>query len=124
MHDDELFPLNAVPSQVGRAIVREFEGRCPSIREVERISDRQWLAVPGIGPTVLECIRQVTEGQLRRTDRPSSSGLTDAELLERLRSIQAELGSISQLLRRRADTNAIRPVRPSAVAERSGDFAA
>ncbi|KLK90141.1 hypothetical protein AA309_27385 [Microvirga vignae] len=105
MDDNELFPLEAVPQRVGRAILRQFEGRCPNIREVEHISDEQWLAAPGVGPTVLEFIRHVTKGQQQRTDTPSSVGMTDAELLERLEFIQDELRSICRLLK-------AKPVRP------------
>lgn len=39
MRLDEPFPLQAVPSRVRHAILQEFKGCCPSIREVAEIPD-------------------------------------------------------------------------------------
>ena len=50
---EEPFPLNAVPPRVRKTILNEFNGRCPSMREVAEIPDSHWLATPNIGPTVL-----------------------------------------------------------------------
>lgn len=101
MHGDELFPIKAVPSRVRMAILREFQGRHPSIQEVKRISDRQWLATPGVGPAVLELIRRVTESQHWGADTPAPSEIKYDELLERLEFVQDELRSISRLLKAR-----------------------
>jgi hypothetical protein len=54
MHLDEPFPLEAIPSRVQHPLLREFKGRCPSLREVDQIPDKHWLATPGIGPAFLE----------------------------------------------------------------------
>ncbi|WP_210252240.1 hypothetical protein, partial [Microvirga tunisiensis] len=39
---EEPFPLDAVPSRVRAAILNAFKGRCPSVREMAEISDRDW----------------------------------------------------------------------------------
>ena len=111
MHGNKLFPLDAVPSRVSNAILQEFEGRCPSIREVEEIRDKRWLATPGVGPTALQFIRQVTERQERQTEPPSSSEMADAELLDRLEFIKDELRAIRGLLKAELTRNSPRPVR-------------
>jgi hypothetical protein len=98
MSGDEPFPLEAVPSRVRSAILREFKGRWPSVREVDRVSDKEWLAAPGVGPSALVSIRSVTAHR-QAVARPSS-GMTDAELLERLEFIQRELRSIRMMLKK------------------------
>ncbi len=98
MHEHELFPLDAVPSWVKLAILREFKGRTPAIREVARICDRSWLAVPRIGRTALACIRQATGNQHPLSvDRPAGS-ISDAELLTRLERLQEEFQDLNQVL--------------------------
>jgi hypothetical protein len=98
MHENGLFPLDAVPSRVKFAILREFKGRTPAVREVARICDRSWLAVPGIGRTALACIRQAT-GDLHPSsvNRPAAR-ISDAELLTRLERLQEELQSLNRML--------------------------
>ncbi|MPR13612.1 hypothetical protein FS320_43040 [Microvirga tunisiensis] len=73
------------------AILNAFKGRCPSVREMAEISDRDWLKAPGIGPAALEEIRSITDAQGCQTACPSSPRLTDAELLDRLERLQEEL---------------------------------
>jgi hypothetical protein len=93
---DEPFPLDAVPSRVRQAILNEFNGRCPSVREVTEISDREWLTVPGIGLAGLERIRRVTDEQQWQSAR-----LSDAELLHRLEWLQQELRWLEARLKAR-----------------------
>jgi hypothetical protein len=111
MHADKLFPLDAVPTRVRNAILQEFEGRCPSIREVEEIQDKRWLATPGFGPTALQFIRQVTERQEWQRDTPSSLEMTDAQLLNRLEFIKNELRAIRGLLKAEPTRNSPQPLR-------------
>ncbi len=98
---DNPFPLEQVSSRVRNVILREFQGRCPSIREISHIPDKHWLATPGVGSTFLENIRSVAD------DRPSSPAasfstqMTDGELLERLESLQKELQSIYTMIKGR-----------------------
>jgi hypothetical protein len=88
---DEPFPLATVPSRVRYAILNEFNGRCPSLREVADISDRDWLTVPGVGPTVLEMIRSFTDERQWQTGSDSLTRLSDAQLMKRLKRLQKEL---------------------------------
>ena len=103
MHLDEPFPLQAVSSRLKNAILQEFKGRCPSLREVTEIPDRHWLATPAIGPTHLEKIRSITDPQTQppQTARPALGRLSDAELLDRLEWLQEELRWLYDQLRAR-----------------------
>jgi hypothetical protein len=98
MHENELFPLEAVPSRVKAAILCEFKGRRPTIQEVSRVCDRSWLAVPGIGRTALASIRQATGDQHPLSGNRSAARISDAELLTRLDLLQEELKSLSEAL--------------------------
>jgi hypothetical protein len=102
MNLDDLFPLELVSPRVKNTILREFQGRCPSIREMTQISDKQWLATPGIGSTCLENIRSVTNDQQPEAAIHSSIEIADAELLERLEFLQQELQGIRIALEYRA----------------------
>jgi hypothetical protein len=98
MHENELFPLETVPSWVKIAILREFEGRRPTVREVNQICDRSWLAVPGIGRTALASIRQATGDQQPLSADEAVARMSDAELLTRLKHLQEELQSLNEVL--------------------------
>jgi hypothetical protein len=98
MHENELFPLETVPSWVKIAILREFEGRRPTVQEVDRICDRSWLAVPGVGRTALASIRQATGAQQPLGVGGSVTRMSDAELLTRLELLQQELQSLNEVL--------------------------
>ena len=100
---DDAFPIGAVSSRTRAAILREFQGRCPSVREIAQISDKHWLATPGIGSTALGAIRSVTDGPPSSTEASPPSVMTDAELLERLEFIQEELRCIYRALKARRD---------------------
>jgi hypothetical protein len=100
MQQDETFPLAVIPPRVRRAILREFQGRWPTVQEVAQIPDRHWLATPDIGPSSLEIIHSVLHPQPRQSDAAQSQ-LSDAELLERLESIQEELRRIQRTLEAR-----------------------
>jgi hypothetical protein len=105
MHLDEPFPLEAVPSRVRDQLLLEFKGRCPSLREVDQIPDKHWLATPGIGPTSLETIRSITHaGQAHTVSHSASPSLSDAELLRHLEQLQAELRSLEAELKARMFT--------------------
>ncbi len=96
---DDPFPLESVSSRVRAAVLYEFQGRCPSIREMTQIPDKHWLATPGIGRTALGEIRSVADD--RRSSLSSSSQVTDAELLERLEFLQKELQGIYTIIKDR-----------------------
>jgi hypothetical protein len=99
MQVDDLFPLDDVPPRVRKALLAEFAGRRPSIREVHAISDQRWLATPEIGERSLTIIRRITGADRAPTDIPSSSMTTDTELLRCLDAIQRELEALLRLLK-------------------------
>ena len=89
---DEHFPLGAVPSRVRPVLLREFKGRCPTVREVDQIPDKHWLATPGMGPASLEIIRSITNAaRQQEVSQATSHRLSDAELLRRLEGLQEDL---------------------------------
>jgi hypothetical protein len=100
MQQDEFFPLDAVPPRVRRALLREFQGRWPTVQEVSQISDRHWLATPDIGPSTLEKIHDILRPQPCQREG-SSPEMTDAELLNQLEFIHEELKRIQCTLEAR-----------------------
>jgi len=101
MNLDDPFPLEMVSAQVRRAILDEFQGRCPSIREMTQIPDKHWLAAPGIGSRALQAIRGVADWRSSEVPASSSTVPSDAELLVRLESLQKQLQELRVLLRGR-----------------------
>ncbi|WP_157934626.1 hypothetical protein [Microvirga ossetica] len=91
MRLDEPFPLEAVSSRLRHAILKEFQGRCPTIREVAEIPDRRWLSTPDVGPRSVEIIHNFTDAAQEQTIRPPDAQLTDDELLKRLEWLQKEV---------------------------------
>ena len=102
MQMDEPFPLESVPSRVRQAMLSEFKGRCPSMREVSEIPDAYWLATPAMGRKLLQMIREVTPAPRTQAQVPVRPRLTDAELLERLESLQKELQRLHDVLKAKA----------------------
>ena len=99
---DEPFPLDGVPSRVAYVLVREFNGRCPSIRQVDQIPDKQWLATPGMGPAFLQTIRSITNAaRQQEVSDIASHRLSDAELLRRLEGLQEDLRWLEAQLKAR-----------------------
>jgi hypothetical protein len=101
MNLDDPFPLELVSSRVRTAILREFQGRRPSIREMTRISDKHWLATPGVGEAALEDIRGVVDERVSREESSSSTAMSNAELFKRLAAVDKELQQIRTLLKSR-----------------------
>jgi hypothetical protein len=98
---DDPFPIEKCSGRVRGAILAEFQGRCPTIREVASISDAQWLTVPNIGPTTLEELRSMTHPVANGESRPNPTGMPDGELLSRLNRLQRELSIIVGEIRTR-----------------------
>jgi hypothetical protein len=110
---DEPFPLNAVPSRVRHALLREFKGRCPKLREVDQIPDKHWLAAPGMGPTSLEMIRSITNAGRQQTVTPAAVlRLLDSDLLRRLARLQEDLNWLEAHLRAQIATGQKRRPHP------------
>jgi len=98
---DDPFPIEKCSGRVRGAILAEFQGRCPTIREVASISDAQWLTVPNIGPTTLEELRSMINPLSNGESRPSTTGIPDGELLSRLNRLQRELNILVGEIRAR-----------------------
>src|ERR671912_2430977 len=98
---DDPFPIEKCSGRVRGAILAEFQGRCPTIREVASISDAQWLTVPNIGPTTLEELRSMTQQLPNGQDGATSAHMPDGELLSRLNRLQRELNILVGEIRAR-----------------------
>jgi hypothetical protein len=99
MDPDQLFPIDLCDGRLKHAVLSEFGGRCPTIREVDNIPDSLWLAVPGVGPTNLSKIRHISAGRPGQI-LPGGANrrwvtLPTHELLSRLTSLQAEINSVA-----------------------------
>jgi hypothetical protein len=101
MRLDDPFPLEAVPSRLRTAILREFQGRCPRVGEVAQIPDAQWLSTPEIGQKSVEIIHDIIDSVRQPTNCPAGASLTDAELLKRLEWLQQELRLLRDILKGR-----------------------
>jgi hypothetical protein len=101
MFSDEPFPLEAVPWRLRNAILKEFQGRCPSIGEVAQIPDKQWLSAPDVGQRSVAMIHDITDAAQQQTNRLSGPQLTDTELLERLDQLQMEIRWLKDILKER-----------------------
>jgi len=92
MNLDDPFPLEVLPTRLRHVLVREFKGCCPSLREVEQVSDRNWLRTPGMGPASLELIHSVIDGGRQQGNRDAvEDTLSDVDLLRRLEQLQTEI---------------------------------
>ena len=98
---DDPFPIDKCSGRVRGAILAEFDGRCPTIREVASISDAQWLTVPNIGPTTLEELRSLALNSPDMEDPDDLAGMKDGELLSRINRLQRELNVVVGEIRSR-----------------------
>jgi hypothetical protein len=88
------------------ALLLEFKGRCPSLREVDQIPDKHWLTMPGMGPTSLEMVRSITNaGRRQEASHATSHSLLDAQLLRRLEQLQEDLSWLEAQLKARMHTD-------------------
>jgi len=108
---DDPFPIEKCSGRVRGAVLAEFQGRCPTIREVASKSDAQWLTVPNIGPTTLEEIRRFI-GEVPAEQRLQNLPIMDdGELLSRLNRLQRELNMIISAIRARVSSGPDRKIR-------------
>jgi hypothetical protein len=96
---DDPFPIEIFPPKVRDAILAEFGGRCPTVRDVIDIPDADWLKVPDIGPVALAKLRQVTRSLPLKPLARALAEWTDAELIAERDRLQSELGSLRKELR-------------------------
>jgi hypothetical protein len=105
---DDPFPIDKCSGRVRGAILAEFQGRCPTIREVASISDAQWLTVPNIGPTTLEELRSMTQPLPNGEDGAAMTHMPDHEILSRLGRLQRELNVLVGEIRTRLNMTSSR----------------
>jgi hypothetical protein len=105
---DDPFPIEKCSGRVRGAILAEFQGRCPTIREVASISDAQWLTVPNIGPTTLEELRNMTQQLPNGSDGAIAPHIPDQEILSRLGRLQRELNILIGEIRTRLNMTSSR----------------
>ena len=105
---DDPFPIEKCSGRVRGAILAEFQGRCPTIREVASISDAQWLTVPNIGPTTLEELRSMTQQLPNGSDGTIAPHMPDHEILSRLGRLQRELNILVGEIRTRLNMTSSR----------------
>lgn len=105
---DDPFPIEKCSGRVRGAILAEFQGRCPTIREVASISDAQWLTVPNIGPTTLEELRSMTQPLPYADDGTPAAQMPDHEILSRLSRLQRELNILVGEIRTRLNATSSR----------------
>jgi hypothetical protein len=108
---DDPFPIEKCSGRVRGAVLAEFQGRCPTIREVASISDTQWLTVPNIGPTTLEEIRRFISEVPNEPRLQNLPTMEDGELLSRLNRLQRELNLIASAIRGRLSSATYRKAR-------------
>jgi hypothetical protein len=91
MQLDDPFPVEEFPRRSREAILAEFRGRRPSVREVVSIPDTRWLGAPDIGPGTLAKLRRLTRGMRRKLQIPSLAELTEAKLVAERDFLDGEL---------------------------------
>jgi hypothetical protein len=62
MRESGLFSIETLLSRIKDAVLAEFHGRCPTVREVATTPDSHWLTVPNMGRSSLAQLRSVTKG--------------------------------------------------------------
>jgi hypothetical protein len=98
MQLDDPFSLERFSQKVRDAILAEFDGRCPTVRDVIIFPDADWLKVPGIGPVALAELRQVTHNLPLKPRARDLVGRADAELIAEHDRLRSELGSLRKEL--------------------------
>jgi len=80
MTSDVPFPIGWFPRSAREAILNEFDGRCPTVREVISLPDGYWLSVPNIGFCTLSRMRAVANSAVGPGDKRPLAAKTLAEL--------------------------------------------
>ena len=94
MQPSDLFPIERCSRRLKKAILAEFNGRCPAFQEILSISQRKWLRVPGIGQTLLVELDSIIQGQNGGTEGYTFKDPNDAELVARLKRLQRDLNRL------------------------------
>jgi len=95
---DDPFPLERFPQGLQESILLQFGKRCPTIQEVARVSDRQWLKLPAIGPLTLGELRRVIQDLTRPAKGPALAEAPDADLLAQRDRLRREVEHLREEL--------------------------
>jgi hypothetical protein len=101
MQLDVPFPVESCSRRLRAAILAEFRGRCPTIRQVVNVPDRRWLSTPGLGSISFRELQHLMQGLLSKDGERPLARLSDAELLAKRDQLWCQLGSL------RSDVEAI-----------------
>jgi hypothetical protein len=99
MQQDHSFPLDRCSKRLRTVIMNEFQGRRPTVDEVNRIPAKDWLAAPGMGPTLLRELDSLTQVQPSEP-RNTLTSLSDDELLNLLESLQRKMDNLHRDVQR------------------------
>jgi hypothetical protein len=80
---DDLFPIDECSQSLRAAILAQFYGRCPTVRQVLNIPDARWLSTPGIGQVSLKRLHQLTQSLLKSAVNDSRAISSDQAEFER-----------------------------------------
>lgn len=97
---DMPFPIERCSKRVANALLREFEGRIPTVEEVLAYRDNDWLGTPGFGRKALEEINEIKSSLQPAPAAILRAKISDAELVLHLHGLvqdmEAIIGKISQ----------------------------
>ncbi|RDI60772.1 hypothetical protein DES45_102160 [Microvirga subterranea] len=117
---DDPFPISVFAKPVRDSIQAEFQGRCPTIREVLSIHDEYWLTLPGIGPTTLVKLRRAVQDQIRLIDTRPLAKWKDGELLSQHGRLRGEVSRLRHKIRLIEGELQLRGIQPQRSRRRLG----
>jgi hypothetical protein len=92
------FPIERCSPRLKTAIMAEFEGRSPTFQDILNISPKEWMSVPGIGPSLLKELESLLQNPPVVAQEGSSTNIPDpdanrkdADLIARLEQLQRDL---------------------------------
>src|SRR5215207_5050230 len=59
MEPSDLFPIERCSKRLKAAILAEFNGLSPTYQDILRIPLKEWMTVPGIGPSLLKELQSI-----------------------------------------------------------------
>jgi hypothetical protein len=91
---DDPFPLESCSWRLRNAILNEFDGHCPMVRQVIKCPRDHWQAVPGIGPLTLGELRSLMQHLNDRVEGRLVVQLPIDELTARRGRLQREIDAL------------------------------
>jgi len=91
---DDPFPLESCSWRLRNAILNEFDGRCPVVRQVIKRPLDHWQVVPGIGPLTLRELRGLMQHLNDRVEGRLFVQWTVDELTVRRDRLQREIDAL------------------------------